>query len=51
LVIEKKLNNDDDKEQLDALKKGFYEIIPENINSILDEIDLKVFFFLILVFN
>jgi len=32
----------DDKEQLNALKEGFYEIIPQSINSILDEIDLKV---------
>jgi len=43
LVIENKLNNTNDKEQLDALKQGFYEIIPLNINSILDEIDLKVY--------
>jgi len=41
LVIENKLNNPNDKEQLDALKQGFYEIVPLNINSILDEIDLK----------
>ena len=42
MVIENKLNNTYDKKQLDALKKGFYEIIPPSINSILDEIDLKV---------
>jgi len=42
LVIENKLNNTDDKEQFNALKQGFYEIIPQNINSIFDEIDLKV---------
>jgi len=41
LVIENKFNNTGEKEQLNALKKGFYEIIPPNINSILDEIDLK----------
>jgi len=48
LVVENKFNNSDDKEQLDALKQGFYEIIPQNIiNLIQDEIDLKVIFFLI----
>jgi len=36
------LNNTKEKEQLNALKQRFYEIIPLNINSILDEIDLKV---------
>jgi len=41
LVIENKFKNSDDKEQLDALKQGFYEIIPQNINLLLDEIDLK----------
>jgi len=48
LVIENKLNSAKDKEQLNALKQGFYEIIPQEINTILDEIDLKVnwiFFF------
>jgi len=42
LVIENKLNNTNENEQLNALKQGFYEIIPQNISSILDEIDLKV---------
>ena len=42
LVIENKLNNTNDKEQLEALKQGFYEIIPHNINSLIDEIDFKV---------
>jgi len=41
LIVEEKLKNTNDKEQLDALKQGFYEIIPQNINLILDEIDLK----------
>jgi len=45
LVVENKFSNSDDKEQLNALKQGFYEIIPQNINLILDEIDLKVIFF------
>jgi len=52
LVIENKLYNTNDKDQLNALKQGFYEIIPQSINSILDEIDLRVnFFFLIKIFN
>ena len=42
MVIENKINSKNDKEQLDALKQGFYEIIPQNINSLLDETDLKV---------
>jgi len=42
LVIENKLSNTNDKKQLNALKHGFYEIIPQNINTILDDIDLKV---------
>ncbi|ORX83121.1 hypothetical protein BCR32DRAFT_202107, partial [Anaeromyces robustus] len=29
------------KEQFEALKEGFYEIIPEKINKILNEFDLK----------
>jgi len=41
LVIENKLNNADVKDQLEALKQGFYEIIPQNIDIIMDEIDLK----------
>jgi len=41
LYIKNKFN---DNEKFDALKKGFYEIIPENINSFIDEIDLKVSF-------
>ena len=40
MVIKYKLNSD--KEQFNALKQGFYEIIPEKINTILDEVDLKV---------
>jgi len=42
LVVKNKLNYTNDSEQLDALKQGFYEIMPYNINLILDEIDLKV---------
>ena len=42
LVIENKLNNTNDKEQLEALKQGFYEIIPHSINSLIGEIDFKV---------
>jgi len=42
LVIKNKFNNTNDKEQLDALKLGFYEIIPKRINCLIDEIDLKV---------
>jgi ankyrin repeat protein len=41
LVIKNKLNNKNDKNQFEALKQGFYEIIPENINSIINEYDLK----------
>ena len=42
MVLEHKLNNSNDKEQLEALKEGFYEIIPQNINKIFNEFDLKV---------
>jgi len=42
LVIENKLNNKNDKEQFNALKQGFYEIIPQYVNILLDDIDLKV---------
>ena len=45
MVVENKFKNSDDKEQLNALKQGFYETIPQNINFLLDEIDLKVIFF------
>jgi len=41
LIIKNKLVNTNDSEQLNALKQGFYEIIPESINLFLDEIDLK----------
>jgi len=41
LVVQYKINNTNDKEQFNALKRGFYEIIPHDINSILNEIDLK----------
>ncbi|ORX83736.1 HECT-domain-containing protein [Anaeromyces robustus] len=39
LVAKHKLNNTN--EQIDYLKQGFYEIIPYNINSLLDEVDLR----------
>ncbi len=42
MVIQNKLKNTNDIEQLNALKQGFYEIIPQSINSILNENDLKV---------
>ena len=42
MVIENKLNNKNDKEQFNALKKGFYDIIPQYVNLLLDDIDLKV---------
>jgi len=41
LVIEYKLNDTNDKEQLEALKEGFYEIIPKDINETFNELDLK----------
>ncbi len=42
MVIKNKLFNTNDNEQLNALKQGFYEIIPQSINTILDDVDLKV---------
>jgi len=42
LVIKYKLNNTSDKEQLNAIKHGFYEIIPKDINRTFNELDLKV---------
>ena len=44
MVIKNKFNNTNDKKQLDALKQGFYEIIPKGINFLLDKIDLKVIY-------
>ncbi|OUM62793.1 hypothetical protein PIROE2DRAFT_43925 [Piromyces sp. E2] len=41
LVVEYKLNNTSDQEQFKAIKQGFYEIIPYEINSLLNEYDLK----------
>ncbi len=41
-MVKYKLNNTSDKEQFNALKQGFYEIIPLRINSVINEIDLKV---------
>jgi len=41
LVTKYKLNNTNDKEQLEALKQGLYEIIPKNINETFNELDLK----------
>jgi len=42
LVVKHKLNNTGDENQFKALKEGFYEIIPKEINTIINEIDLKV---------
>jgi len=41
-VSKYKLNNTNDKEQLKAIKEGFYEIIPKDINETFDEFELKV---------
>jgi len=41
-MVDYKLNRTNDEEQLNALKQGLYEIIPQEINTILDAIDLKV---------
>ncbi|ORX64502.1 HECT-domain-containing protein [Anaeromyces robustus] len=41
LLVKYKLNNLNDKEQFEAIKEGFYEIIPKNIKSIINEFDLK----------
>eukprot|EP00833_Pecoramyces_ruminatium_P010907 jgi/Orpsp1_1/1184939/evm.model.c7180000091664.1 len=41
LIAKNKLNDTNDKEQMEALKQGFYEIIPNNINLLLNEVDLK----------
>jgi len=41
-MIKYKLNNSNDKEQFEAIKEGFYEIIPMNLKTIIDEFDLKV---------
>ena len=43
MVFENKLKNTNDNEQLNALKQRFYEIIPQEINTILDDVDLKVY--------
>jgi len=40
LIVKYKLNNTNDKEQFNAIKEGFYEIIPRNLDSF-DEVDLK----------
>jgi len=41
LVMQHKLHNANDEKKFEAIKEGFYEIIPKNINSIFDEYDLK----------
>eukprot|EP00833_Pecoramyces_ruminatium_P010392 jgi/Orpsp1_1/1184424/evm.model.c7180000089453.1 len=41
LITKNKLSHQNDSEQLEALQQGFYEIIPDNINILIDEIDLK----------
>ena len=42
MVLKYKFNNDKDEEQFNALKEGFFEIIPHEICDILNEFDLKV---------
>jgi len=49
-MIKYKLNKTNDEDQLKALKEGFYEIIPQDIKSLFDEIDLKVNFFYSYIF-
>jgi len=39
LVVKHKLNNTE--QQFEALREGFYEIIPKEINTIINEFDLK----------
>ncbi len=36
------MNNTNDKEQMEFLKQGFYEIIPKNITKLFNEYNLKV---------
>jgi len=43
LVFKNKLKYTNDNEQLNSLKQGFYEIIPQEIDTILDDVDLKVY--------
>ena len=43
MVFKNKLKNTNDNEQLNSLKQGFYEIIPQEIDTILDDVDLKVY--------
>ena len=49
LIVKYKLNNTNDERQFDAIKYGFYEIVPRNLNSIFSELDLKVIIFTIIV--
>jgi len=41
LIVKNKLSNTNDREQMNYLKQGFYEIIPESITSIFNEVDFK----------
>eukprot|EP00833_Pecoramyces_ruminatium_P007735 jgi/Orpsp1_1/1181767/evm.model.c7180000078511.1 len=41
LLVNYKLNNPETQRQYEALKRGFYDFMPSNINSIFNEIDLK----------
>ena len=43
MVFKNKLKYTNDNEQLNSLKQGFYEIIPQEIDTILDDVDLKVY--------
>jgi len=42
LIVKNRLIETSDREQMDAIKEGFYEIIPYKISSIFNEVDLKV---------
>jgi len=42
LVVKHKLNNTEN--QFEAIREGFYDIIPKEINTIINEFDLKVIY-------
>ncbi|OUM64693.1 hypothetical protein PIROE2DRAFT_42279 [Piromyces sp. E2] len=42
LVMRKKLSSGDEEEQMMAVKEGFYEIIPKEIQNIMNEVDLSL---------
>jgi len=41
-MVDYKLNRTNDEEQLNSLKQGLYEIVPQRISTMLDPKDLKV---------